>query len=192
MRIPASLHGPYRTCDAAARRAVARIARGAGLHEAFADGGWVDPADAPGLIVLEGPSPLLGGEPHFHVYLPLTAIVRAVAKKTFAPAATEAVFEQALAEPWSVLSLCAVGNQIWTAPEHRHGPFLRALVPCWDALVALGERYSNGSRAASALWPLAHPVRGVLVRRGIAADALIACPSAARLRELVDRAVPSA
>ena len=86
-----------------------------------------------------------------------------------------------------MLALAADANQIWTAPAHRQVPFLRALVACWDELIAIGRRYTNGSREPDVLWPLVHTVRGVLVRRGIPSAELTMPPSANGLAALVAR-----
>ncbi len=186
MLVPAAIHGRYRDCDARARRAVALVAKGMAFTTAFA-GEWVDLASSDEPVVLDGPSPLLGGDPCFHVYLPLAAVFRAIGKHTLPMTMMEAVFTDALTAPWGVLGLCGQANQIWTVPPARGARFLRALVPCWDELLALGRRYTCGSREPSALWSLSYVVRGVLVRHGIDQAELVAQPTAEQLAGFVDR-----
>lgn len=187
MLLPASIHGPYKACKAAAAKAVAQLVRGADFNAAFEQQGWADSAQSPGLLVLHGPSPLLGGQAHFQVWLPLAEVLRAVGARQLGAAAMEPVFERALATPWGLLSLLATSNSIWTQPAHRHLPFLHALLPCWDGFVSEGARYTAGSNSGAALWAHADTVKGVLVRRGIGLGELGVCPSAARLAELAGR-----
>src|SRR6266545_6640571 len=145
MLLPASLHGQYKVCKAAAAKAVTRIVRGARLREAFEHEGWVDTSHGAGLLVLHGPSPLLRGDAHYQLYLPLTEILRAVTGGKLAKEDMESIFQQALSPGWGLLSLMAISNSIWIYPEHRHAPFLQALVPHWEEFVRDGARYTAGS-----------------------------------------------
>jgi hypothetical protein len=184
MLLPASLYGPYKVCKAAAAKAVTRIVRGTGLCEAFEQEGWVDISRAPGLLILHGPSPILGGDAHCQLYLPLTAIFRAVTERKLAAEDMESIFRQALPTRWGLLSLVAIPNSIWTYPAQRHVPFLQSLVPYWDEFVNEGARYTAGSKTGAHLWTHADTVKGVLVRLGIPFEHLKECPTAARLAEL--------
>ena len=184
MLLPASLYGPYKVCKATAAKAVTRIVRGAALREAFEQQGWVDTSRAPGLLILHGPSPILGGDAHFQLYLPLTELFRAVTARKLAAGDMESIFQQALSTHWGTLSLVTITNSIWTYPEHRHVPFLESLVPYWDDFVNEGARYTAGSNTGADLWTHADTVKGILARRGILLEDLKECPSAARLAEL--------
>lgn len=184
MQLPTSLYGRYKACKAAAAKAVTRIVRGAELRDAFEQHGWVDTSQAPGFLILHGPSPILGGDAHYQLYLPLTEIFQAVAARKLGAEAMESIFHQALSTRWGLLSLVAIPNSIWTYPEHRHVLFLQSLVPHWDEFVNEGARYTAGSNTGADLWTHADTVKGVLVRRGIPLEELKECPTAARLAKL--------
>jgi hypothetical protein len=184
MLLPASIHGPYKACKTAAAKAVEQVIRGCDFNAAFEEQGWADTALSSGLFVLHGPSPLLGGDAHFHVWLPLSEVLRAVSARKLTVAAMEPVFEQALSTRWGLLSLLAISNSIWTHPEHRQTPFLRSLMPCWDEFVNQGTRFTAGSNTADDLWSHADTVKGILVRRGIRLGELDVRPTASRLAEL--------
>jgi hypothetical protein len=130
---------------------------------------------------LHGPSPILGGDAHYQLYLPLTEIFRAVTARKLATEDTEGIFQQALSANWGVLSLVAITNSIWTYPQQRHLPFLEALIPFWDDFVNEGARYTAGSNVGAEFWTHADTVKGILVRRGIPLEALKRGPSAAQL-----------
>jgi hypothetical protein len=185
MLLPASLHGQYRLCKAAAAKAVTRIVRGAGLREAFEHQGWVETSHRAGLLVLHGPSPLLGGDPHYQLFLPLTEVLRAVTAGKLAKEDMESIFQQALSAGWGLLSLMAISNSLWTYPEHRHAPFLRALGHHWEEFVREGARYTAGSNTGEPLWTHADTIKGILARRGIPAGEQ--CPDAAGWADLARR-----
>ena len=80
----------------------------------------------PGLIVLNGPSPLLGGIPHFHCYLPLTMISEAISQKRLLPDIEGEIFEASLQTAWGVLGFLSPANLMWVYPQERHRPLLQA------------------------------------------------------------------
>ncbi len=73
MRVPSFLHGRFAEVSRSAKGAAHELQRGAHLVDVVDS--WVDLRDLPGLIVLDGPSKLLGGSLHFHAF----ALMRAVA-----------------------------------------------------------------------------------------------------------------
>ena len=72
MLVPAFLHGLFRDVKAACRRKVTQLKRGAEWADLAGD--LVDTRDHEGLLVLDGPSPLMGGTPHFHFFAMAQAI----------------------------------------------------------------------------------------------------------------------
>ena len=108
MMVPEMLCGDTKTVVAACRRHLTRFKRG---------GSWIDMgptsdvAQAPGLIMLNGPSPLLGGT-QVRLYAPFRELYNAFVRGT--PPLDELVranlraFDQALEQGWSVLGLTSM------------------------------------------------------------------------------------
>jgi hypothetical protein len=69
MLVPRFVHGLTRDVKKESLRRIRLLKKGATWAEAMADE-LVDVATLPGLIVLDGPSPNLGFEPHTHIYSP--------------------------------------------------------------------------------------------------------------------------
>lgn len=103
MQLPTSLCGTAKTVAAAWRKRVTQLKRG---------GPWLVPADeliadrdAPGLVAVDGPSPLLGGEPHVHAYAPFRELGRALDDHRLDVDTAARAFDEALAHGWSLLGL---------------------------------------------------------------------------------------
>ncbi|WP_428266003.1 hypothetical protein [Haliangium sp.] len=147
----------------------------------------LDTVDTPGLIVLNGPSRLVGGEPHFHIYVPLEQVSLATlpGNERLPQEALGPLFETALEEAWSTLALQGRANQSWVWPAENHLPFLRASIRFWPSFDE-APRYSNGINVGERLGQLNLMVHYVLVNLGVPQEALLATEidSAETLREL--------
>ncbi|SHH71301.1 hypothetical protein [Massilia sp. CF038] len=171
MQFPDFEYGIYKDVLAACRKRVTALARG-DSWDAVTAGARIDSADHPGLIVLHGPSPLLGGAPHFHAFALHMAIQDALAKGRLTQAVVDAVWAQSLEAPWSLVGLLAQTNLVWAYPEHRRQALLDACLRHWDALVAEGPRYSAGSNVGAPFWSLHSNLKMVLSNLGVATAAL--------------------
>jgi hypothetical protein len=149
---------------AACRKRVTQFRRGEPLIDPGAE--MIDATAAPGLIMLNGPSPLLGGDENVHAYAPLWELGRAIDHDRIAMADAERAFDEALRTPSSALGLLSQDCYRWLDDAGRAERFLAAMIRHWDALDALGPRYTFGSRSGVCLWELPHLLKYVLARRG--------------------------
>lgn len=171
MQLPRSLIGNASTVAAAWRKHVTRLVRG---------GPWIDPGaeviaadDAPGLFLLNGPSPLLGGEDNVHAYAPFWELGKAIDAGRLTIDAAAPAFDAALGAPWSLLGLLSQGNYRWFDDADRARRFLTAMIDQWPVLDAVGARYTMGSRDGARLWDLPHLLKYVLAQRGVAQPELV-------------------
>jgi hypothetical protein len=164
MQLPRLLIGNAKAVAAACRKQVTR----------FVDGEpWIDPGiaciaarDAPGLILLNGPSPLLGGDDTVHAYAPFWELGKAIDSGRIALDTAARAFDEALGSSWSVLGLLSQANYRWLDDDDRAERFLAAMIHSWDELDAVGPRYTMGSRHGARLWELPHLLKYVLARQG--------------------------
>lgn len=167
MLIPEFMYGLAKDARRASRSVATKLKKGAAWGEAV-QAAAADTSSRPGLLVLHGPSPLLGGQPHFHVYALLDEIIAAKA-----PAEVEeTAFAECLQTAWGALSLVSFKNQVWLYPEERHAPFMKAVLGRWDEFEAEGARYSFGSPDGARLWEVHTNVKYVLARMGVPQEAL--------------------
>jgi hypothetical protein len=170
MQIPRLLCGNGKQVAAACRKHITRFMRGASWSGL--GGELIDDRDAPGLVSLNGPSPLLVGESNVHAYAPFWELAKALAKGRIARTEAARGFDEALEHPWSILGLLSQANYRWFDAPGRAEAFLVAMARHWHALDAVGPRYTMGSQLGQRLWevPLLH--KYVLANRGIPRDAL--------------------
>jgi hypothetical protein len=69
MELPALFYGLYRDVKPRTTRIIKRIPKGADWMALVEAEGFLDVAKTPGMILLDGPSPLVGGQPHFQAWL---------------------------------------------------------------------------------------------------------------------------
>lgn len=101
MLFPAFTFGLYRSVLAECRKRVTFLTRGTSWNECI-DDEWIETAKVSGLLVLHGPSPLLGGSPHFHAFL-LPMLVRdALIGGRMASLAAESLFSEFLSMEWTL------------------------------------------------------------------------------------------
>ncbi len=170
MLIPRLLYGRYSEVKARSAKVVTALARGRSWEEAFGTTDLVDTATTPGLVVVDGPSPLVGGAPHFNCYVPWKQLPEAIWKGRIAKEQEEQLFERSLAAPWSLLGL--FGQHPWIWPEHRRRPFLHAALAAWNEIASVGPRFSDGSNDGSDLWSVANTIKFVLANMGLSNDTL--------------------
>lgn len=145
MELPALFYGPYHDVKRRTSRIVTQMRKGADWMALVEAEGFLDTAAVPGFIVLDGPSPLLGGQPHFQQWL-LWAQYHDKQAREWArgredvheqDAQEEAIFQQSLSRHWSTLGL--VANWPWLFSKHRHRPFLRAVRQYWNSSTLSGR-----------------------------------------------------
>lgn len=166
MRLPTILYGRYSDAASAARKAVTKVARGASWLEAFGPE-TVDSESLAGLFLLAGPNPLLGGQPHFQLFLPHLAIANAMDRGKILPQMEEQIFAQSLEAAWSLLGLMSQPNIMWVYKKQRYKPFLQSTQRFWGILEAVGPRYSVGMASGQLLWSLPSNLKYVLANSGI-------------------------
>ena len=159
MLVPRFVHGLTRDVKKESLRRIRLMKKGARWSEAMADE-LVDVAALPGLVVLSGPYPNVGFEPHTHLYCPFHWAKRALLQQFQSNTqednvrywqAIGGIFVDAVQMPWGVLGM--LEDRAWAWPSSHQWPYLRALERHWDDFTAIGDRYSVGGQAPS---PLPH------------------------------------
>jgi hypothetical protein len=185
MKLPRSLCGTAKDVASSWRKHVTRFLRGAPWISG--DEELIEASEAPGLIVLNGPAPLLSSGEHVHAYAPFWELGRALDAEKLSLEQAEPAFEASLAEPWSLLGLLSQTNYRWLHDPARAERFLAAITARWDALDAVGPRYTMGSLSGQQLWELPHLLKFALAGRGVPQPALLAPLPRGGIRELMGR-----
>ena len=172
LALPASIHG--RTADVKRRlsRTIGPLTGGVSIGDALDARDLLAVDDHPGLIVLDGPSPLLAGSPHFHAYLPWSIVEEAAGADRVGADVVERVFAESLETSWGTLGLLAQKNVMWVFPAHRHEPFLASVARDWPELDSAGARYTVGSTDGDWLWTINQNLKFVLANHGVDAATL--------------------
>jgi hypothetical protein len=194
MELPALFYGLYHDVKRRTSRIVTQMRKGADWMALVEAEGFLDTAAVPGFIVLDGPSPLLGGQPHFQQWLLWAQYHDKQAREWTRgredvheqDAQEEAIFQQSLSRHWSTLGL--VANWPWLFSKHRHRPFLRAVRQYWHLFDSVGPRYSVGLQTSEPLWAFTTSIKHVLANLGIPSDELDPPLPPGGLDELIDRA----
>jgi hypothetical protein len=184
MKIPIALYGLTKEVTSSCRKAISAFRRGGPWLEVFGES--IDSHRVPGLFALEGPSPLLGGAPHFHLYRPKRELERAIDEGRIPPARMEVMFEESLTEPWGLLTLMGQLNYHFFQESPQRRAFVEAVARVWDVLDAEGARYSLGSRAGRTLWGLPILVHYALANEGVPNEVLAAPLPPGGLRALLE------
>ena len=157
MLVPRFVHGLTRDVKKESLRRIRLFQKGATWAEAMADD-LMDVATLPGLIVLNGPYPNLGFEPHTHLYCPFHWAKQALLKQYGGTSqdhheryhkAKEQIFFDAIEGRWGMLGM--LRDIAWGRPSSHQWPYLQALERHWDELVAVGDRYGGGVGLTSPL-----------------------------------------
>ena len=173
MKLPRLFYGLYRDVKKRTSKMVTKIRRGNDWLALIEAEGFLDTETTPGLIVMEGPSPLLGGEPHFQTWLMWSQLLD---KESMHSDLCEQVFQQALTRPWSTLGLTAHINQWWFIPRRRFRPFLAAVREYWDIFESAGQRYTYGIQEPLELWKVPNSIQYVLGNLGLDNDEVMHLP----------------
>jgi hypothetical protein len=167
MQVPSVIYGTYKEVNARLRKKVTRLRRGESWSDLMTEDGLTDTNGRVGLLVLNGPSPLLGGLPNFHCFLPLSILSENLFAGRLSSVTEEEIFESSLRSPWGILSLLSPANQAWVFPTTRHHPMLLAACGSWEILAREGERYTVGSATGRGLWLIGSNVKYVLANLGV-------------------------
>ncbi|HEX8438884.1 hypothetical protein [Archangium sp.] len=164
MKLPAFVHGTHATVKPRCRKKAKALVEGATWEELSSD--WLDTSEVADLLVLEGPSPLMGKQPHFQLFDLGRALLEGLAA---APSdeVNERAFRSALDSPWSLLCFMGQHASFFVSRGERQLPFLEACSRHWAELDGVGERYSTGAPAGQRLWNLTTPIKLVLGQRGL-------------------------
>ena len=184
MNVPMLYYGLYREVLPRCRKVVTGLRSTGGFNDLIGSA-TADTASVPGLLVLDGPSPLVGGEPNFHCYLLHKILRSALLDEKLAPAVEEQVFITSLQTSWGTLGLLSEANTMWLRSPLRHRPLLKAMLRFWDELYAEGDRYSNGSTCGQDLWSLNTNLKFVLATLGVETSILTAPAPPGELHFLV-------
>lgn len=186
MELPALFYGLYRDVKRRTTRIVNRIPKGVDWVALIEAEGYLDTAKTPGYILLDGPSPNLGGQPHFQAWLLWGQVWPKW--ETWGDQILEPVFQRSLTRPWSTLGLVGNQNSPWFIPRYRYRPFLHAVRKYWNLFDSVGPRYSTGLQTPESLWALPNTIKYVLANLGIPGDELDPPLPPGGLAELIDRA----
>jgi len=185
MRIPAFLHGKYADVKKACRKRARAIWRGASL-DSIEEGPWLDSQTTEGLLVLNGPFPLVGGKAHFHLFALETALSDLCPSFAARREMEAQWLSWSVQEPWRLLGIMNQGSRVALGRNPLvWSPFLRAAVQFWSVFDAEAPRYSYGSDHGEKLWQLPTCLQYVLARRGVSTPTLNAPLPAGGLAELV-------
>ena len=172
MKLPRALCGTAKDVSSLCRKHVIRFLRGGDWLDLQSD--LVEDEKVSGLLILNGPAPLLNSEPHVHVYAPFWELGRVIDAEKTTQEETVRAFDAALAQPWSLLGLLSQANYRWLQEPGRAQRFLSSMSEHWKVLDEVGPRYTMGSRNGQALWDLPHLLKYVLANRGVTPSQLTA------------------
>lgn len=169
LQIPSFLHGAYKDVSRACTRKVRALARGATFAEIVES--WVDVDEAPGLLILEGPSNVDGHTPHFHCFALSHAAVRlwSSGRSPELDALRARWLDFSLSSPWSFLGLLGQDGLILALSDARLLDFLERAGAYWPELHGVGARYSYRLLGAEPLERIHTSMMFALARQGVPA-----------------------
>jgi hypothetical protein len=172
MLLPAIQYGEWKAVKQRLRGGVTRIKRGESIVAVMTEGGMLDTATTPGMLMVGGL--MTGGRTAFHCFAPWKQLLDDLRDIRATPnEALEAkVFNESLTISWGVLGLLVNEGTPWFhGHEERYEPFLRVLVDVWGELDAVGPRY-YGAIEAKRLWAIPNSLHYVLANMGVPHDLL--------------------
>jgi hypothetical protein len=172
LEVPHIIYGTYKEVNSHLRKRVPRLKREEDWNGLMEAEGHIDTANVPGLLMLSRPNPLLGGDPHFHCYLPHFILLEMIDGGRSPPDSEQEIFEASLRTSWGTLGVLSPANRIWVYPKHRHDPLLRATFRFWETLDAEGERYTVGSATGQRLWSIGSNLKYVMANLGVPTSVL--------------------
>ncbi len=170
--IPSIVYGDFENVRQRLSGAIRQFKEGRSWYDALNTQSMVSPETVPGLVVLNGPAPLLATEPHFHIFLPLSIILEEVRKGKLSELQKQQAFSDSLFTPWGLLGVIAPVNQMLVYPPELHKPILQAAIQWWHCLDALGPRYTVGLREGARLWNVTTNLHYVLGQIGLSNEQL--------------------
>src|SRR5262249_1722999 len=120
--------------------------------------GFADTAHTKGMFVLEGPSPLVGGEMHFQLYLPLSLLRR---KRRQDTELLDAIFHESLKTAWGTLLLTGPPCVYWFHEGNRPA-YIQAVFRHWEEIGTVGPRYTDGGREGRELLAMPTMIQSTL------------------------------
>lgn len=170
--VPLLLRGPLAEVRGRVATALRRFEREGGWKESFA-GDRVDAADAGGLIVLDGPAPLLGRDPHLQLFLPFKLLVDKSVGGRIQPERLEEAIAESCTETWSTLGLLSPAARLLVLPPDRRPMLIQAALRAWPDLEAAGPRYSVGLNEGREIKQVDTNLPYLLAQAGVPESALM-------------------
>jgi hypothetical protein len=151
MLIPSTFYGLYREVKPRCRKIVTKLKRGTTWETIFAEDTYLDTQMySNSHIVMSGPNPNYGFEPHFHCYVLHREIDLAIVYQKMNPKCYEDIFTASLKTPWGLLGLFAPEPSGWLRRfpgsiiiEDRLSRFFSACLESWDVFDAEGRKYGT-------------------------------------------------
>jgi len=177
MKIPAFLNGKSQKVKSESNKIMTKLKRGMDFTEVVA-GPMINTRKKTGLIVLHGPSPLVGGQEHFNLYWIHRIIHEKVNRSVLTEKDEKDIFYTSIKTDWGTLCLTGWNNQMWFAKDSHSIKeewgrlFLKSVIKYWECFLAEGSRYSNGSNTGGDLWRLSTTIKYVLANFGVPTDVL--------------------
>ncbi len=161
MRFPSFLYGRYAEVTKACGRVLSALGRGRRLEDCVE--AWIELPPASGLIVMDGPSPLMGSGENVHAFALTSGLGKRQEKL---PEVHARWFEISLEAPWSALGLLSQ-HAYQYIPDERLLPLLDRLAVYWPELDAVGARYTSGTQGGKSLWHAGTKIMFALGRQGL-------------------------
>jgi hypothetical protein len=177
MKIPSFLYGQYSKVKIECRRKAKELKRGAAFEDLPA-GQWTDTANAPGDIVLDGPSRAISYQGEQFCCFGLIIAIRNEWKDAewteFRDTILATYHKAAMREPWIFLGLLGqLSSSFLDQRPEWLDPFARGAVKHWPLLEAEGARYTKGVGPRE-LWNLPTNIKFALARLGVPVEKLLA------------------
>jgi hypothetical protein len=185
MKLPAFLYGPYKEVKKSGPRLVAQLRRGVPWAELAGDE-MIDTQEAPGMLVLMGPRPLIVG-PHFHLFVPAIAMRQAILDRKLPREMWDTLVEPAVATLWGTLSFLAPVHLFFEDRPENQRRMLHAVARFWDELDGEGARYSRGDDEPRRLWELPTMLKYCIANQGLSTEQCIAPLPPGGIRELINQ-----
>ena len=161
------MYGRFREVKRECSKLVTQLRRGKPWAEL--GGEMIDTREHPGLLVLDGPSNLTGGDVNFNLFATAHAISYAIPRRLPHEAPNE-LFEPMLATHWGFVAMLGQWGRCFLFPPGHQAAFLHALARYWDDLDPDQPRFTNGSRSGDPLWQLPTNIQFCLAREGLAGE----------------------
>ncbi len=166
MKIPAFLYGTYKEVKPKCRKIISRLKRGETWEEIFSKEQYLDTVTNLGLIVVDGPSPLVGGGTNFHCYVLHRELV---ISSHYGPDIPDHLYYSSLQSAWSLIAMISeqIGDYFYRKEDgirfmnkERVLAFWDAQLFFWDEIQDVGERYWDASETTA--WSLVSFFHSVL------------------------------